>query len=78
MEIAAEAILVVDSSKFGHANGVLVATLDRFSTVITDTGASEEFVAGLRRAVRESSWSSQRRTLRQKMPKPAPMAVAGT
>jgi DeoR/GlpR family transcriptional regulator of sugar metabolism len=50
MEIAAEAILVVDSSKFGRANGVLVAPLTGFSTVITDTGASADFVAGLRRA----------------------------
>ncbi|MGE5603682.1 MAG: DeoR/GlpR family DNA-binding transcription regulator [Nitrososphaerales archaeon] len=51
IDIAAEAILVVDSSKFGRANGVLVATFDRFSTVITDTGASDEVVAGLRRIV---------------------------
>jgi DeoR/GlpR family transcriptional regulator of sugar metabolism len=50
MEIAAEAILVVDSTKFGRANGVLVASLDRFSTVITDTGASEAVLSGLRRA----------------------------
>jgi DeoR family transcriptional regulator, fructose operon transcriptional repressor len=50
MEIAAESILVVDSSKFGRANGVLVAPLDGFRTVITDTGAREGVVAGLRRA----------------------------
>ncbi len=51
IEIAAESILVIDSSKFGRANGVLVATLDRFSTVVTDTGASQEVIAGLRRIV---------------------------
>jgi DeoR/GlpR family transcriptional regulator of sugar metabolism len=49
MEIAAEAILVVDSSKFGRANGVLVAPLSGFSTIITDTGVSAEVVAGLKR-----------------------------
>jgi DeoR family transcriptional regulator, fructose operon transcriptional repressor len=51
IEIAAESILIVDSSKFGRANGVLVATLARFSTVITDTGASDEVLEGLRRMV---------------------------
>jgi DeoR family transcriptional regulator, fructose operon transcriptional repressor len=50
MEIAAESVLVVDSSKFGRANGVLVATLDGFRTVITDTGARPDVVSGLRRA----------------------------
>ena len=50
MEIAAESILVIDSSKFGRANGVLVAPLDGFRTVITDTGAPEVVVAGLRRS----------------------------
>jgi DeoR/GlpR family transcriptional regulator of sugar metabolism len=53
IEIAAESILVVDSSKFGRANGVLVTTLDRFSSVITDSGATEEVLAALRRAVRD-------------------------
>lgn len=53
IEIAAESILVVDSSKFGRANGVLVTTLDRFSCVITDSGATEEVLTALRRAVRD-------------------------
>jgi len=50
MEIAAEAILVTDSSKFGRANGVLVASLAQFRTVITDTAAPTDVVAALRRA----------------------------
>jgi DeoR family transcriptional regulator of aga operon/DeoR family fructose operon transcriptional repressor len=50
MEIAAESILVVDSSKFGRANGVLVAPLAGFRTVITDTGARPDVVSGLRQA----------------------------
>jgi DeoR family transcriptional regulator, fructose operon transcriptional repressor len=53
IEIAAESILVVDSSKFGRANGVLVTTLGRFSSVITDSGVSEQTLAALRRSVRE-------------------------
>ena len=48
IEIAGESILMVDSSKFGRANGVLVAPLARFRTVITDTAAPEPEVAGLR------------------------------
>lgn len=48
MEIAAEAVLVVDSSKFGRANGVLVAPLNGFRTVITDTGVSGEVVEALK------------------------------
>jgi DeoR family transcriptional regulator, fructose operon transcriptional repressor len=53
IDIAAESVLVVDSSKFGRANGVLVAPLERFGTIITDAGASGDVVADLRRAVRD-------------------------
>jgi len=48
IEIAGEAVLVTDSSKFGRANGVLVAPLTCFRTVITDTAAPEPEVVGLR------------------------------
>jgi DeoR family transcriptional regulator of aga operon len=47
IEIAGESVLVTDSSKFGRANGVLVAPLTCFRTVITDTGAPQDVVAAL-------------------------------
>jgi DeoR/GlpR family transcriptional regulator of sugar metabolism len=50
IDIAGEAILVTDSSKFGRANGILVTPLTRFRTIITDTGASQDVVATLRQS----------------------------
>ncbi len=50
IEIAGESILLIDSTKFGRANGVLVAPLTRFRTIITDTRAPQDVVAALRQS----------------------------
>jgi len=50
IDIAGEAILVTDSSKFGRANGILVAPLTSFRTIITDTGAPQDVIATLRQS----------------------------
>jgi DeoR/GlpR family transcriptional regulator of sugar metabolism len=47
---AAEAILLVDASKFGKRALQRVAAYDAFRLVITDAGASRETLAALRRA----------------------------
>ncbi len=48
IEIADEAILITDHSKFGRVAGFLVAPAKAFTRVITDTAAPEPEVAGLR------------------------------
>jgi DeoR/GlpR family transcriptional regulator of sugar metabolism len=48
IEIADEAILIADYSKFGRVAGFLVASVKSFTRVITDTAAPEQDVAGLR------------------------------
>ena len=48
IEIADEAILITDHSKFGRVTGFLVAPAKAFTRVITDTAAPEADVAGLR------------------------------
>ncbi|MCX7669549.1 MAG: DeoR/GlpR family DNA-binding transcription regulator [Anaerolineae bacterium] len=49
IEIAEEAILITDHTKFGRASGFLVAEMKAFRTVITDVAAPPEDVAALRR-----------------------------
>jgi DeoR family transcriptional regulator, fructose operon transcriptional repressor len=48
IEIADEAILITDYSKFGRVAGFLVAPATAFTRVITDTAAPEPDVASLR------------------------------
>jgi DeoR family transcriptional regulator, fructose operon transcriptional repressor len=48
IEIADEAILITDYSKFGRVAGFLVAPVTAFKKVITDTRAPEQDVATLR------------------------------
>jgi DeoR family fructose operon transcriptional repressor len=41
IEIAEEAILIVDHTKFGRPRGIIAAEIGAFQTVITDTGISQ-------------------------------------
>jgi DeoR/GlpR family transcriptional regulator of sugar metabolism len=49
LEIAEAAVLMTDSTKFGRANGMLVAPATAFRTIITDAGVGAADVAALRR-----------------------------
>lgn len=49
IEIAEEAILITDHTKFGRASGFLVAEMSAFRKVITDSAAPPEDVEALRR-----------------------------
>lgn len=49
IEIAEEAILITDHTKFGRASGFLVARVHEFRKIITDSAAPAEDVAALRR-----------------------------
>lgn len=49
IEIAEEAILITDHTKFGRASGFLVAGMNVFRKIITDVAAPAEDVAALRR-----------------------------
>lgn len=48
IEVAEEAILITDHSKFGEASGFIVADMRSFSKIITDTGAPQDAVESLR------------------------------
>lgn len=48
IEIAEEAILIADHTKFGRASGFLVARVNAFRKIITDVAAAAEDVAILR------------------------------
>jgi DeoR/GlpR family transcriptional regulator of sugar metabolism len=47
---AKQVIAVIDSSKWGRVGFVSYATVDQIDTMITDNGAPDEMVAGLRDA----------------------------
>jgi DeoR family transcriptional regulator, aga operon transcriptional repressor len=49
VERARKAVLVVDSSKIGQAGFVPIKPLDSFSVLITDSGASPDFLESARR-----------------------------
>jgi DeoR/GlpR family transcriptional regulator of sugar metabolism len=48
IEVAEEAILITDHSKFGQASGFIVTNMGSFSKIITDTGAPQDAVEALR------------------------------
>jgi len=48
IEIADEKILITDHTKFGRVTGFLVAPVQSFTRVITDTAAPEPDIAALR------------------------------